>query len=94
MRIVGNIEHPHCKITIFKTDGRFLVKFESGLYEQTYRFRMGNAINSVEDIRYFIDPEFVHHVIRHFATMHLEASKAMGRFTEDAEEPEEFEVII
>ena len=94
MRIVGNIEHPHCKITIFKTESRFLVKFESGLYEQAYRFRIGDTINSVEDVRYFVDPDFVRQVIKHFNSMHLEASKAMARFTENVEEPEEFDVII
>lgn len=94
MRIVGNIEHPHCKITIFKTDSRFLVKFEAGLYEQTYKFRINDIIKTVEDVRYFIDPDFVRHVIKHFNHMHLESSKAMARFTEDMEQPEEFEVII
>lgn len=94
MRIVGNIEHPYCKITIFKSEGRFLVKFESGLYEQIYKFRMGDAIHTVEDIRHMIDSELIQYIIKHFNQMHLAASKAMARFTQDMAHPEEFEVII
>ncbi len=94
MRIVGYIDHPQCKITIFKMDSRFAVKFESGLYEQTYKFRVGNAIETVEDVRHFVDPEFVSTVLERFADMHRSSREAMGRLTEDMEKPEEFEIII
>ena len=33
MRIVGDIEHPRLKITVFKNDGRFSLKFENGKYK-------------------------------------------------------------
>jgi hypothetical protein len=50
MRIIGNIDHPELKITIFKNDNRISVKLESGLYEQTYKFRDGEGIENAEDV--------------------------------------------
>ena len=94
MRIIRYIDHPQCKITIFKMDNKFALKFESGLYEQTYKFRIGNTVETVEDIRHFVDPEFVSSVLDQFAEMHRSAREGMGRLTEDMEKPEEFEVII
>ena len=34
MRILGYLEHPTLKITVFKMDNRISVKFENSLYEQ------------------------------------------------------------
>ena len=39
MRILGYIDHPVVKITVFKMDNKFSVKFESIHYEQTFKFR-------------------------------------------------------
>ncbi len=59
MRIEGYIEHPDLKITIFQMNNRFSVKIESGLYEQTYKFRSLEHIQSVEDVKKIITPEFL-----------------------------------
>jgi hypothetical protein len=37
MRVVGEIIHPDCKITIFLWNNRYLIKFEQGYLEQTYK---------------------------------------------------------
>ena len=38
MRTLGEIMHPACKISLFSWNGKYLVKFEQGLCEQTYKF--------------------------------------------------------
>ena len=50
MRLLANIPHPLLKISIFTNDNRFTLKFESGLYEQTYKFRDGDGYDSVDAI--------------------------------------------
>lgn len=37
MRVIGEIVHPDCKITLFHWNNRYLIKLESGLLEQTYK---------------------------------------------------------
>ena len=59
MRITGYIEHPVFKITIFKMDNKFSVKFETPQFEQTYKFRIGEGIENEADIRKLVDGPFI-----------------------------------
>lgn len=92
MRIVGDIPHPSLKITIFLHDSKYAVKFESGLYEQTYKFRSGDTLQTVEDIKAIVDVDFIKQVMASLPKMHQHKLEAMGRW-QSAEE-EEFEEII
>lgn len=92
MRIVGDIPHPSLKITIFLHDSKYAVKFESGLYEQTYKFRSGDQIQSVEDIKGLVDTELLNEVQQELQNMHVRKLAAIARKTEEQEE--DFEEII
>lgn len=37
MRIVSEIPHEDCRITIFSWNGKYLIKYEQGPLEQTYK---------------------------------------------------------
>lgn len=69
MRIVGEIPHPFLKITIFKMDTRFSVKFETGMLEQIYKFRDGEGIEHVEDAIAFVDAQLIRMVEEIFENM-------------------------
>lgn len=92
MRIIGQIEHPVLKITIFKNDNRISVKLESGLYEQTYKFRDGEGIESAEDVEKFINSEFLEQAQGILKTMHAARMNAISRQSQSG--PETFEEII
>lgn len=92
MRIVGDIPHPTLKITIFLHDSKYAVKFEAGLYEQTYKFRSGDEISSVEDIQTIVDDTFINQVQAALPLMHQHKLEALGRRREESED--EFDVII
>jgi len=93
MRIIGNIEHPILKITVFKMENRISVKFESGLYEQTYKFRSGEGIESFEDVEKVVDATFQAQVLQHLNLMHDIKNQAISRNIVQEEE-EEFDTII
>lgn len=93
MRIIGNIEHPIMKITVFKMDNRFSVKFESGLYEQTYKFRSSDSINNLEAIQKIVDATFCEEVLQELNVMHQRKNEAMARALPQ-EVGEAFEEII
>ncbi|MEY3367986.1 MAG: hypothetical protein RI973_1141 [Bacteroidota bacterium] len=80
MRIIGNIEHPGLKITVFKMDNKLSVKFETGLYEQTYKFRESEYLKEFADMQRLVDEEFIQCVEARFASMHQEKNEAMLRF--------------
>ncbi len=93
MRIIGYIEHPNLKITVFKMNNRLSVKFESGLYEETYKFRESENISSIEHIQKIVDAEFIADVEAHLTKMHQSKIAALSRYLPPVEE-DEFEEII
>lgn len=93
MRIIGYIEHPSLKITVFKMDNKISVKFETGLYEQTYKFRIDNHIDGLASVQKLVDATMIEEVTQLFSKMHVMKNQAIERFV-PVEEEEEFEEII
>jgi hypothetical protein len=92
MRIIGHIDHPSMKITVFKMDNKLSVKFETGFYEQTYKFRESNEIHDLATLQKLVDERFMNDVMENFAKLHQAKNEALGRFLPQAEEV--FEEII
>jgi len=93
MRIIGYIEHPHLKVTVFKMDNKLSVKFESGLYEQTYKFRMNDQLETLEDVKKMVDLPFLQAVEEELQRMHRVRNAALSRLIKE-DEKDEFPVII
>ncbi|MCR9287416.1 MAG: hypothetical protein NXI23_08545 [Bacteroidetes bacterium] len=93
MRIIGNIEHPNLKITVFKMDNKLSAKFESGLYEQTFKFRTQEGLENFQDVEKLIDEELINKVLVDIQKMHQLKIAALGRHLSTRSE-EEFETII
>ncbi len=93
MRIVGTIDHPILKITVFKMDEKFSIKFENGLLEQTFKIRAGSEINSFKDIQKMVDPKWLNEVMQMLQQMNQSKLQATGRFLAVNNE-EEFDDII
>ncbi|NRB62706.1 MAG: hypothetical protein HRU40_06725 [Saprospiraceae bacterium] len=79
MRIAGYIEHPRLKITIFQMDNRFSVKLETGIHEQTYKIRTGGAIETLADVKKWVDAPFITQVEQEFKYMHKIQMEALAR---------------
>ena len=93
MRIIGNIEHPILKISVFKSDNRISVKFENALYEQTFKLGEDERFNNLDSVQKLIDTEMMEDVMAGFQQMHA-TRMAMMRRTFPVTEQEVFEVII
>ena len=92
MRIIGYIQHPVLKITVFQMDNRLSVKLETGLYEQTYKFRKGGMINTLEDVKKIITEEFTKGVLDQVEQMHQIKNTALKRL--QSEKEDSFDEII
>ncbi len=92
MRIVGEIVHPRLKITIFKNDGKFSLKCESGLLEQIYKFRDDDRLATADDVKKVIDASFIEKMEEILRGMYDARMSAMQRNLTQMEE--EFEVIV
>ncbi len=94
MRILGNIEHPSLKITVFKMDARLTVKFENAQFEQSYKFRLSEQLNHLNDVKRLVDDKFIKAVLENFKAQQHSQIQAMDRFISKNSDDEVFDVII
>lgn len=93
MRIIGSIEHPSIKITVFRMDNRISVKFENPLYEQTYKLGDHEQFATLEGVEKWATPALMEKISGIFQEMHRAALDAAQAAFPSAEE-EIFEEII
>ncbi len=75
MRVVGEIEHPECKITIFHWNNKYLIKLEMGPFEQTFKLNEFD-ISSETELRKIVDEDFIDEAMARFADMSRSLSEA------------------
>lgn len=68
MRVVEEIVHPACKVTIFSWNEKYLIKFEQDVLEQTYKVSEMD-ITGMDDIRTLAQSPFIDKVLTRFDTM-------------------------
>ena len=80
MRIIAELPHPNCKITLFNMNQKYIVKFEQGQLEQSFKLSeldlTGGGVNEIFQI---LDEEFIATVIERFKTMRNDFSAAYQR---------------
>lgn len=80
MRILAELPHPECKITLFNMNQKYIVKFEQGTLEQSYKLSeldlTGGGANEIFQI---LDEEFIGTVIERFKLMRADFSSAYNR---------------
>ncbi len=68
MRVVADIPHPDLKITLLSWNGKYLIKFEKGDFEQTYKVSEMN-VSSDDAVKALIDEDFTEAVLNRFNDM-------------------------
>jgi hypothetical protein len=80
MRIIAELPHPECKISIFNMNQKYIVKFEQGTLEQSYKLSeldlSGGGVNEIFQI---IDEAFIATVIDRFKAMRTDFTQAYNR---------------
>ncbi|PWS29031.1 hypothetical protein DHW03_04135 [Pedobacter yonginense] len=80
MRVIAELPHPECKITIFSMNQKYIVKFEQGTFEQSYKLAeldlSGGGVNDVFEI---LDETFIATVIERFKLMRSDFTLAYKR---------------
>lgn len=75
MRVVGEINHPDCKITIFHWNNKYLIKLELGPFEQTFKLNEFD-IGSEDELRKIVNEDFIDQAMARFADMSRSLSEA------------------
>jgi hypothetical protein len=58
MRIVDSIPHESMTISIFHMNDKYMVKFEAGPMEQTFKFTQ-TEVGTIADLKKKIDADFI-----------------------------------
>ena len=78
MRIVGEIPHPSCKITIFAWNNRYLIKLENGMFEQTFKINQFD-VSGDSEVFQMVDETFVREALIRFEEMSGSLHAAISR---------------
>ncbi|MEM6844723.1 MAG: hypothetical protein AAF632_21085 [Bacteroidota bacterium] len=77
MRVIGEIPHAQCKITVFYWNNKYLIKLERGWIEQTYKVPE-LEISGEEDIQQLVSSgNFLEKALNQFEAMEANLFKAM-----------------
>ncbi len=79
MRVIAELPHPDCKITIFSMNGKFIIKLEKGSFEQVYKLSETDVLDGVNGIFQILDIEFMKTVTSRFDQMRLDFNSAFKR---------------
>lgn len=80
MRILAELPHPDCKISIFGMNQKFIVKFEQGNLEQSYKIAEADILNGVDGVFEILDEKFINKVLENFANMRLSFKETYNRY--------------
>lgn len=76
MRIIGEIPHPDCRITLFAWNNRYIIKVEKGYLEQTFKIDQFD-VNSEKDLAAIVNSQFIQEAIERFDSMHRSLNNSM-----------------
>lgn len=76
MRILGEITHPACKITLFHWNNRYLIKLENNYLEQTFKVDQFD-LASEKDLQVLVNSVFVEEAVVRFRSMEESLAKAL-----------------
>jgi len=80
MRVVAELPHPDCKITIFMMNNKYIIKFEQGTLEQTYKLAEMDILNGVNGVFEILDEEFIQSVLTRFTNMRADFIATYNRY--------------
>lgn len=82
MRIVDSIPHPSMTISIFQMNEKYIVKFEAGPLEQSFKF-IAQEVRSLERLKELINENFIDDVRIRFNQMYVQYREAFERRNDD-----------
>ena len=80
MRIIAELPHPDCKISIFAMNQKFIIKFEQGVLEQSFKLAETDVVDGVNGVFELLDETFINEVVQHFTLMRKSFLSAYNRY--------------
>ena len=78
MRIIGEIPHSECKITLYHWNNRYLIKLEKNGLEQTFKVDQFE-LTSDKDLQTLVDELFLQKAMERFEDMERSMAEALQK---------------
>ena len=78
MRLLARIPHPRLLISIFKNEGKYILKFEIGPFEQVYKFLESDTIYDADSLGRLVTEDVLKEVLVLFDQMNLNYKRLHG----------------
>jgi len=79
MRVVSETPMVEFKLTIYSWNNKYLLKYERGMYEQTYKVSEFDVSGDKDIMTIANDPDFVKEVLDKFKNMNSHLNEALNR---------------
>lgn len=80
MRVIAELPHPDCKITLFSMNQKYIIKLEKGTFEQIYKISELDIPDGVNGIFQLLDTDFIKSASERFNQMRLDFNEAYKRY--------------
>ncbi|MEJ7780434.1 MAG: hypothetical protein WKF68_12690 [Daejeonella sp.] len=80
MRVLAELPHPTCKITIFSMNQKFIIKLEKGIFEQIYKLSELDIPEGLDGVLQILDDDFMKSAAERFEQMRLDFRSAFARY--------------
>jgi len=80
MRILAELPNPNCKISIFGMNQKFIIKFEQGNLEQSFKIAEADIVNGVNGVFEILDETFINKVLVNFDNMRSSFNETYNRY--------------
>lgn len=80
MRVIAELPHPDCKITIFSMNQKYIIKLEKGSFEQVYKLSELDIPDGVNGVFQVLDADFVKSAVDRFVEMRRDFADAYNRY--------------
>ncbi|PWJ58958.1 hypothetical protein CLV98_103330 [Dyadobacter jejuensis] len=78
MRHIKDIPNNRYKIGLYQWNNKYIIKVESGLYEQTYKIEQ-YEVSGPEEIETVVDDPFIEAITEKFDSMHHDFQLSLKR---------------
>jgi hypothetical protein len=77
MRVIGEVPNNLYKITLFQWNGKYIIKIESGLLEQSYKVEEWDV--QEKQLPLLLSDEFMQSVSERFKMMHRDFQQSLDK---------------
>lgn len=82
MRIIAELPHPECKISIFSMNQKYIIKLEKGIFEQVYKISELDVPDGVDGVFKILNDSFLKSASMRFNEMRADWNKAYQEYND------------